>query len=108
MLPFQMLRPQFCLWALVRHARANILTAERLSDINRIDLAQLLLQDAIKTVRGDGSREVAAFSDLDARYGKGLEVTRPNSITSRSLLSFYLTGLAASRSQGSGAASVRP
>ncbi len=49
------------------------LTAQRLSDINRIDFAQLPLQDAIKTVRGDGSRKLAVFSDPDCSYCKGLE-----------------------------------
>jgi thiol:disulfide interchange protein DsbC len=49
------------------------LTAQRLSDINRIDFAQLPVQDAIKTVRGDGSRKLAVFSDPDCPYCKGLE-----------------------------------
>ena len=49
------------------------LTAQRLSDINRIDFAQLPLQDAIKTVRGDGSRKLAVFSDPDCPYCKGFE-----------------------------------
>ena len=49
------------------------LTAQRLSDINRIDFAQLPLQDAIKTVRGDGHRKLAVFSDPDCPYCKGLE-----------------------------------
>ena len=49
------------------------LTAQRLSDINRIDFSQLPVQDAIKTVRGDGSRKLAVFSDPDCPYCKGLE-----------------------------------
>jgi thiol:disulfide interchange protein DsbC len=49
------------------------LTAQRLSDINRIEFAELPLQDAIKTVRGDGSRKLAVFSDPDCPYCKGLE-----------------------------------
>lgn len=49
------------------------LTAQRLSDINRIDFAHLPLQDAIKTVRGEGSRKLAVFSDPDCPYCKGLE-----------------------------------
>ena len=49
------------------------LTAQRLSDINRIDFTQLPFQDAIKTVRGDGSRKLAVFSDPDCPYCKGLE-----------------------------------
>lgn len=49
------------------------LTAQRLSDINRIDFSQLPVQDAIKTVHGDGSRKLAVFSDPDCPYCKGLE-----------------------------------
>jgi thiol:disulfide interchange protein DsbC len=49
------------------------LTAQRLSEINRIDFGQLPLQDAIKTVRGDGSRKLVVFSDPDCPYCKGLE-----------------------------------
>ena len=49
------------------------LTAQRLSDLNRIDFSQLPVQDAIKTVHGDGSRKLAVFSDPDCPYCKGLE-----------------------------------
>ena len=39
-----------------------------------VDFAQLPLNDAIKTVRGNGSRKLAIFSDPDCLYCKRLEV----------------------------------
>lgn len=49
------------------------LTAQRLAEINRIDFARLPLADAIKTVKGNGSRRLAVFSDPDCPYCKSLE-----------------------------------
>lgn len=49
------------------------LTAERKDQLQRLDFAQLPLQDAIKTVRGNGSRVLAVFSDPDCPYCKRLE-----------------------------------
>src|SRR5262245_58600789 len=41
------------------------LTAERQESLQRIDFSSLPLEDAIKTVRGKGSRVMAVFSDPD-------------------------------------------
>jgi thiol:disulfide interchange protein DsbC len=49
------------------------LTAERKEAAAKIDFASLPLQDAIKTVRGNGRRIVAVFSDPDCPYCKSLE-----------------------------------
>ena len=49
------------------------LTAERLEQARRIDFTSLPLGDAIKTVRGDGARRLAVFSDPDCPYCKKLE-----------------------------------
>jgi thiol:disulfide interchange protein DsbC len=49
------------------------LTAERKDQLQRIDFGQLPLQDAIKTVGGNGSRVLAVFSDPDCPYCKRLE-----------------------------------
>lgn len=51
------------------------LTAERLEQARRIDFTSLPLADAIQTVRGDGSRRLAVFSDPDCPYCKQLEQT---------------------------------
>jgi len=49
------------------------LTAAKLDDTNKIDIGQLPLADAIKTVKGNGSRVMYVFSDPDCPYCKQLE-----------------------------------
>ena len=49
------------------------LTAERMDALNRVDFSVLPLKDAIKTVRGNGQKVVAVFSDPDCPYCKRLE-----------------------------------
>lgn len=51
------------------------LTQERLSDLNRIQFSSLPLADAIKVVKGDGSRKIAVFSDPNCPYCKRFEQT---------------------------------
>jgi thiol:disulfide interchange protein DsbC len=46
------------------------LTAERLEQARRIDFTSLPLADAIQSVRGDGARRLAVFSDPDCPYCK--------------------------------------
>lgn len=48
-------------------------TEQRLSKLTAIPFENLPLELAIKTVRGDGSRKVAVFSDPDCPYCKRLE-----------------------------------
>ena len=50
------------------------LTADRLEAARRIDFASLPLADAITTVRGNGSRALAVFSDPDCPYCRNLEL----------------------------------
>ena len=59
------------------------LTAERNDELQRIDFGALPLADAIKTVRGDGSRMLAVFSDPDCPYCKRLEpeLAKLNNVT---------------------------
>jgi len=59
------------------------LTAERKDQLQRIDFGQLPLQDAIKTVRGNGSRILAVFSDPDCPYCRRLEpeLAKVNDVT---------------------------
>ncbi len=49
------------------------LTEERERASHRIDFSALPLADAIRTVRGDGSRVVAVFSDPDCPFCRRLE-----------------------------------
>ena len=64
------------------------LTAERLEQARRIDFASLPLGDAIETVRGDGSRRLAVFSDPDCPYCKQLEkaLTKLDNVTIHTFL----------------------
>jgi len=49
------------------------LTAAKLQSINKIDWSRLNLANAIKVVKGNGSREFAVFSDPDCPYCQKLE-----------------------------------
>ena len=49
------------------------ITEQRQSDLNRIKWADLPQANAIKTVRGNGSRQLAIFSDPNCGYCKLLE-----------------------------------
>ena len=51
------------------------LTEERMADINRIKWSDLPLARAIKWTKGDGSRQVAVFSDPNCGYCKRIEQT---------------------------------
>ncbi len=51
------------------------LTEARLSEANRIDFASLPLANAVKVVKGDGSRKIAVFSDPNCPYCRQLEST---------------------------------
>lgn len=49
------------------------ITGERLEELTRIDFNSLPLDQAIKVVKGNGSRKIAVFSDVDCIYCKRLE-----------------------------------
>ena len=49
------------------------LTEQRISELNMIKWSDLPLADAIKVVRGDGSRQLAVFADPHCGYCKRLE-----------------------------------
>jgi thiol:disulfide interchange protein DsbC len=51
------------------------LTEARLSETNKIDFAKLPLENAVKVVKGNGSRKIAVFSDPNCPYCKQLETT---------------------------------
>jgi thiol:disulfide interchange protein DsbC len=55
-------------------SRTN-LTNARLAETNKIDFASLPLANAVKVVKGDGSRKIAVFSDPNCPYCKQLEAT---------------------------------
>lgn len=51
------------------------LTAQRIAKLSEIDFEALPLQDAIKQVKGDGSRRIAVFEDPNCGYCKMLHAT---------------------------------
>ncbi len=55
-------------------SRQNI-TEARLSETNKIDFAKLPFENAVKVVKGNGSRKIAVFSDPNCPYCKQLEST---------------------------------
>lgn len=49
------------------------ITGERLEELTKIDFSSLPLEQAIKVVKGNGSRKLVVFSDVDCPYCKRLE-----------------------------------
>ncbi len=60
---------------MVELASGNNLTTKRQEDINRIKWSELPQAQAFKVVRGNGSRQIAVFSDPHCGYCKRLEKT---------------------------------
>lgn len=54
------------------------LTEGRLAEISRVDVSQFPIADAIKTVKGNGSRVLYVFSDPDCPFCKRLESSLRN------------------------------
>lgn len=49
------------------------ITGERLDELTKVDFSVLPLESAIKVVKGDGSRKLVVFSDVDCPFCKRLE-----------------------------------
>lgn len=58
---------------IVEIATGKNITEQRLADLNRIKWTDLSQANAIKMVRGNGSRQLAVFSDPNCGYCKRLE-----------------------------------
>ena len=58
---------------IIELASGKNITEQRQADLNRIKWADLNQANAIKTVRGNGSRQLAVFSDPNCGYCKRLE-----------------------------------
>lgn len=54
--------------------RTNLSEA-RLAELNKVDFASLPLANAVKVVKGNGSRKIAVFSDPNCPYCKQLETS---------------------------------
>lgn len=58
---------------IIELATGKNITEQRQADLNRIKWAELNQANAIKTVRGNGNRQLAVFSDPNCGYCKRLE-----------------------------------
>ena len=60
---------------LVDTRNSKNLTEARLAETNKIDFAKLPFENAVKVVKGNGSRKIAVFSDPNCPHCKQLEST---------------------------------
>ena len=65
-------------------------TTDRLADLSKIDFASLPLEQAIKVVKGNGSRKMAVFSDPDCPFCKRLEQNELSNITDVTIYTFLM------------------
>ena len=63
-------------------------TGERLEELTKIDFNSLPLDKAIKIVKGNGSRKLVVFSDVDCPYCKQLERKELSNITDVTIYTF--------------------
>ncbi|MES2546217.1 MAG: DsbC family protein [Pseudomonadota bacterium] len=63
-------------------------TGERLEELTKIDFNSLPLDKAIKIVKGNGSRKLVVFSDVDCPYCKQLERKELTNITDVTIYTF--------------------
>lgn len=64
------------------------ITGERLDELTKIDFSSLPLDQAIKVVKGNGSRKLVVFSDVDCPYCKRLERNELTNITDVTVYTF--------------------
>ncbi len=66
------------------------ITGDRLADLSKIDFSALPLDQAIKVVKGNGSRKMAVFSDPDCPFCKRLEQNELVNITDVTIYTFLM------------------
>jgi len=64
------------------------LTSERLEELTRVDFSSLPLNQAIKVVKGNGSRKLVVFSDVDCPFCKRLERNELANVTDVTVYTF--------------------
>lgn len=64
------------------------ITGERMEELTKIDFSSLPLEQAIKVVKGNGSRKLVVFSDVDCPYCKRLEQNELTNITDVTVYTF--------------------
>ena len=65
-------------------------TTDRLADLSKIDFSSLPLDQAIKVVKGNGSRKMAVFSDPDCPFCKRLEQNELINISDVTIYTFLM------------------
>jgi thiol:disulfide interchange protein DsbC len=65
-------------------------TGDRLADLSKVDFSALPFDQAIKVVRGNGSRKMAVFSDPDCPFCKRLEQNELSNITDVTIYTFLM------------------
>lgn len=63
-------------------------TGERLEELTKVDFNSLPLDQAIKVVKGNGSRKLVVFSDVDCPYCKQLERKELSNISDVTIYTF--------------------
>ncbi len=64
------------------------ITGERMEELTKIDFSSLPLEQAIKVVKGNGSRKLVVFSDVDCPYCKRLEQNELSNLTDVTVYTF--------------------
>lgn len=64
------------------------LTGERLDELSKVDFNSLPLDQAIKVVKGNGSRKLVVFSDVDCPFCKRLEQNELSKINDVTVYTF--------------------
>lgn len=64
------------------------ITGDRLEELTKVDFSSLPLDQAIKVVKGNGSRKLVVFSDVDCPYCKRLEQNELSNITDVTIYTF--------------------
>jgi thiol:disulfide interchange protein DsbC len=63
-------------------------TGERLEELTKVDFSSLPLDQAIKVVKGNGSRKLVVFSDVDCPFCKRLEQNELTNIDNVTIYTF--------------------
>ena len=63
-------------------------TGERMEELTKVDFNSLPLDQAIKVVKGNGSRKIAVFSDVDCPFCKRLEQNELSNINDVTIYTF--------------------
>ena len=64
------------------------ITSERIEELTKVDFSALPLNQAVKVVKGNGSRKLAVFSDPDCPFCKRLEQNELSGITDATIYTF--------------------